>query len=124
MSGGGGCEAQSGQQWAGGRCEGWTLSCSNFEQAVRPRYIQGIVDSSFDGGEKEAALELLGVLPVITGGGRLRGHRAPISCRQLSLSRQHGQTCDQLQVIVLTGAFNISNRLLAQTVGLRPGQAV
>ena len=60
MSGGGGCEAQSGQQWVGGRSEGWTWSCNNFEQAVRPRYIQEIVDSSLDGGENEAALELLG----------------------------------------------------------------
>ena len=39
MSGGGGCEAQSGQQWRGGKCEGW-FSTNNFEQPVKPRYIK------------------------------------------------------------------------------------
>ena len=40
VSAGGGCEAQSGQQWVGGKCEGW-FSSNNFEQPVKQRYIKG-----------------------------------------------------------------------------------
>ena len=43
------------------------------------------------------------VLPVITGGRPVVGCRAPISCRQLSFSRQHRQTCDQLEVNCFEG---------------------
>ena len=75
VSVGGGCEAQSGQQWVGGRCEGWTCNLQQLPAGSETEVHQGLVYST--AGKKEADLELLdGVTCYYRGvaGGGASGH--------------------------------------------------
>ena len=71
VSVGGGCEAQSGQQWVGGRCEGWTCNLQQLPAGSETEVHQGLVYST--AGKKRRIWSCLMVLPVITEGWPVEG---------------------------------------------------